>query len=203
VTVGGPAPAERQVNRQVEHKLRTAELYAFPLLLVLSLGFFRTLVAAVLPLLVGALAIVGTLLALRVASGVASIFVFGLNVATGLGLGLAIDYRLFIVSRYREEVARGRRTGLAARLPAALPVLDGSRGRNRNPDHCSARADGPPDAPHAARAGASIVPVRTRPSMTAWASPWPASRASRGRQRRVARPRRPPRGTDTADPRRW
>jgi uncharacterized membrane protein YdfJ with MMPL/SSD domain len=106
VTVGGPALAEHQVNKQVEHDLRTAELYAFPLLFLLSLLFFRSLVAALLPLLVGGLAIVGTFLTLRLASGVTSISIFALNVATGLGLGLAIDYSLFIVSRYREEIAR-------------------------------------------------------------------------------------------------
>ncbi len=113
VIVGGPALAERQVNTQVEQDLRTAELYAFPLLLVLSLLFFRSLVAALLPLLVGGLAIVGTLLVLRVASGFTSISIFALNVATGLGLGLAIDYSLFIISRYREEIARSG-TGLHA-----------------------------------------------------------------------------------------
>jgi uncharacterized membrane protein YdfJ with MMPL/SSD domain len=106
VSVGGPAVADDQVNKQVEQDLRTAELYAFPLLFVLSLLFFRSLVAALLPLLVGALAIVGTFLMLRLASETTSVSIFALNVVTGLGLGLAIDYSLFIVSRYREEIAR-------------------------------------------------------------------------------------------------
>jgi RND superfamily putative drug exporter len=106
VTVGGPAVAQNQVNHQVEEDLRTAELYAFPLLFLLSLLFFRSLVAAVLPLLVGGLAIVGTFLMLRVASEMTSVSIFALNLVTGLGLGLAIDYSLFIVSRYREEIAR-------------------------------------------------------------------------------------------------
>jgi RND superfamily putative drug exporter len=106
VIVGGRAVAESQVNKQVEHDLRTAELYAFPLLFLLSLLFFRSLVAALLPLLVGGLAIVGTFLMLRVASELTSVSIFALNVAIGLGLGLAIDYSLFIVSRYREEMAR-------------------------------------------------------------------------------------------------
>jgi RND superfamily putative drug exporter len=97
---------ELEVNEQVERDLRTAELYAFPLLFLLSLLFFRSLVAALLPLLIGALAIVGTFLMLSVASELTTVSIFALNLVTGLGLGLAIDYSLFIVSRYREEMAR-------------------------------------------------------------------------------------------------
>ncbi len=106
VTVGGRGLAQEQINKQVERDLRVAEMLAFPLLLLLSLLFFRSLVAALLPLMVGALAIVGTFLALRIGSEVGSISVFALNLTTGLGLGLAIDYSLFIVSRYREEIAK-------------------------------------------------------------------------------------------------
>jgi len=113
VIVGGRAVAQEQVNKQVEQDLRTAELLAFPLLFLLSLLFFRSLVASVLPLMIGGLAIVGTLLILRIAAEFASISVFALNLTTGLGLGLAIDYSLFIVSRYREEIAKDG-PGLAA-----------------------------------------------------------------------------------------
>ena len=113
VTVGGYALAQEQVNQQVESDLQRAEMLAFPLLFLLSLLFFRSLVAALLPLMVGALAIVGTFLVLRVASELGSISVFALNLTTGLGLGLAIDYSLFIVSRYREEIAKDG-PGLAA-----------------------------------------------------------------------------------------
>jgi uncharacterized membrane protein YdfJ with MMPL/SSD domain len=113
ITVGGPAVVSAQVNHQVETDLRTAELLAFPLLLLLSLLFFRSLVAALLPLLIGGMAIVGTFLLLRAASEVGSISIYSLNVTTGLGLGLAIDYSLFVVSRYREEIARDG-PGLAA-----------------------------------------------------------------------------------------
>ncbi len=113
VVVGGFAVAQEQVNKQVEKDLRMAELIAFPLLFLLSLLFFRSLVASALPLMIGGLAIVGTFLILRVASEFASISIFALNLTTALGLGLAIDYSLFIVSRYREEIARTG-PGLAA-----------------------------------------------------------------------------------------
>lgn len=113
VLVGGAAVAQKQVNKQIEEDLRRAEMLAFPLLLLLSLLFFRSLVAALLPLMIGLLAIVGTLLVLRIASEFASISIFALNLTTGLGLGLSIDYSLFVVSRYREETAKDG-PGLAA-----------------------------------------------------------------------------------------
>jgi uncharacterized membrane protein YdfJ with MMPL/SSD domain len=113
VVVGGAAVFFEQVNRQQEEDLQRAEMIAFPLLFLLALIFFRSLVAALLPLMVGALAIVGTLLILRLASEVGSISIFALNLATSLGLGLSIDYSLFVVSRYREEIAKDG-PGLAA-----------------------------------------------------------------------------------------
>ena len=82
-----------------------------------------------LPLLVGGLAIVGTFLMLRVASELTSVSIFALNLVTGLDLGLAIDYSLFIVSRYREEIAR---SGRARRRCAA-------RSRPPGAPSCSAR----------------------------------------------------------------
>jgi uncharacterized membrane protein YdfJ with MMPL/SSD domain len=113
VVVGGYAVAQKQVNSQVERDLRMAEMLAFPLLFLLSLLFFRSLVAALLPLMIGGLAIVGTFLILRIASEFGAISIFALNLTTALGLGLAIDYSLFIVSRYREEIAKDG-PGLAA-----------------------------------------------------------------------------------------
>ncbi|MGI8460268.1 MAG: MMPL family transporter [Solirubrobacterales bacterium] len=106
VSVGGNAVANAQVNEKVVSDLRRAELYAFPILFGLSLLFFRSLVAALLPLLVGGLAIVSTFLMLTAVSELASVSIFALNLVTGLGLGLAIDYSLFVVSRYREEIAK-------------------------------------------------------------------------------------------------
>ena len=106
VSVGGIALAQEQVNKQVEKDLRMAEILAFPILFLLSLVFFRSAVAALLPLLIGGLAIVGTFLLLRLANEVVSVSIFAINLTTGLGLGLAIDYSLFVVSRYREEIAK-------------------------------------------------------------------------------------------------
>jgi uncharacterized membrane protein YdfJ with MMPL/SSD domain len=103
VKLGGGLVANAQVNTQVSHDLEHAELLAFPFVFVLSLLFFRSLVAALLPPLLGGLAIVATFFALRIIAGFVDLSVFALNLTTGLGLGLAIDYSLFMVSRYREE----------------------------------------------------------------------------------------------------
>jgi RND superfamily putative drug exporter len=105
VRLGGEQIANAQANTQVGHDLARAELLAFPFIFLLSLLFFRSLVASLLPPLLGGLAIVATFFALRIVAGFADLSVFALNLVTGLGLGLAIDYSLFMVSRYREEAA--------------------------------------------------------------------------------------------------
>jgi RND superfamily putative drug exporter len=106
VKLGGQQIAAAQVNTQVGKDLERSELLAFPFVFLLSLLFFRSLVAALLPPLLGGLAIVATFLALRIVAGFVDLSVFALNLTTGLGLGLAIDYSLFMVSRYREESAK-------------------------------------------------------------------------------------------------
>ena len=116
--VGGNEPASLDVNEIVGEDLQRAEMMAFPILFLLSFWFFRSLVAALLPLMVGAVSIVLTFLGLRIAAEGIDVSVFALNLVTGLGLGLAIDYSLFIVSRYREEIAEhgpGARRDAAAR----------------------------------------------------------------------------------------
>ena len=106
VRFGGNALAEPEIGEQVSEDLARAELLAFPLLFGLSLWVFRGMVAALMPPLVGALSIVFTFVLLRVVNAdVASLSIYALNLVTGVGLGLAIDYSLFIVSRYREEAA--------------------------------------------------------------------------------------------------
>src|SRR4051812_46403134 len=106
VRLGGEQIADAQANTQVSLDLAHAELLAFPFIFLLSLLFFRSLIAALLPPLLGGLAIVATFFVLRIVSSFTDLSVFALNLVTGLGLGLAIDYSLFTVSRYREEAAK-------------------------------------------------------------------------------------------------
>ena len=104
--VGGTALANSEVDKQTERDLIRAELIAFPLLLLLALWIFRGLVAALLPVGAGLLSLFSTLALLRFVNDIRPISVFALNLVTGAALGLAIDYSLLLVSRYREELAR-------------------------------------------------------------------------------------------------
>jgi uncharacterized membrane protein YdfJ with MMPL/SSD domain len=110
VAVGGFAPGFNETNDQTRNDLTKAELIAFPVLALLLLFVFRGVVAASIPLLLGVISIVGTLLVLRIMSSFVDTSLFALNIATGLSLGLAVDYALLMVSRYREEIARGGAT---------------------------------------------------------------------------------------------
>jgi RND superfamily putative drug exporter len=105
VRLGGNAIANAQADSQVGADLAHAEFLAFPFIFLLSILFFRSLVASLLPPMLGGLSILATFFALRVVSEFTHLSVFALNLVTGLGLGLAIDYSLFMVSRYREESA--------------------------------------------------------------------------------------------------
>ena len=106
VQVGGGWTAAAETSAIVGEDLLRAELIAFPLLFLVSLWVFRGLVAALLPPVMGALVIFGGFFFLGVSNQVFGVSVYALNLVTGLGLGLAIDYSLLIVSRYREEIAR-------------------------------------------------------------------------------------------------
>jgi uncharacterized membrane protein YdfJ with MMPL/SSD domain len=113
VLFGGNDVAFSEINERTSSDLRSAEMFAFPILLLLSLWVFRGLIAAVLPLLVGGFAIVATFLLLRLIDQFAGLSIFAVNLVTGIGLGLGIDYSLFVLSRYREELARGADTTTA------------------------------------------------------------------------------------------
>jgi RND superfamily putative drug exporter len=105
LSVGGTQAVNAAINAQASADLEHAEAITFPIVGVLLFIVFAGLVAAGLPLLIGGIAIAGAFAILRVLTGVTDISVFAINVVTVLGLGLAIDYSLFIVTRYREELA--------------------------------------------------------------------------------------------------
>jgi RND superfamily putative drug exporter len=107
VRLGGNDVAFHEINKRTASDLSRAEMFAFPILLLLSFWVFRGLVAATLPLLVGGFAIVLTFLLLRLIDQFLGLSIFAVNLVTGMGLGLGIDYSLFVVSRYREELAAG------------------------------------------------------------------------------------------------
>ncbi|MCP3420414.1 MMPL family transporter [Nocardioides pinisoli] len=118
VTVGGPAVMGLQMGEQVEQDLSRAELMALPILVLLSILIFRGR-AALLPLVVGVTTVLGTFLVLAGINQVYGLSIFALNLVIGLGLGLAIDYTLFLVSRYREELAAQGPTAGAVRTTMA------------------------------------------------------------------------------------
>jgi uncharacterized membrane protein YdfJ with MMPL/SSD domain len=113
VRLGGSDVVFDELNKRTSSDLQRAEMFAFPILLLLSFWVFRGLIAASLPLLVGGFAIVVTFLLLRVVDQFLGLSIFAVNLVTGLGLGLAIDYSLFVLARYREELAGGADTRAA------------------------------------------------------------------------------------------
>ncbi|MEQ4302322.1 MMPL family transporter [Plantactinospora sp. B6F1] len=106
--VGGTVAFLVEANEQTTEDITRAEMFSLPILLVLLILIFRGLVAAATPLLVGGLAILGGFVAVRLLGMVTDVSVFAINIITLIGLGMAVDYALFIVSRFREELAAGR-----------------------------------------------------------------------------------------------
>ncbi|MFI6452012.1 MMPL family transporter [Streptosporangium amethystogenes] len=113
VKIGGRIPLLKDLNAQTGADLQQAEAISMPVLLVLLVMVFGSLVAAGLPLVVGLLSVAGALLLLRLLTEVTDVSVFSLNVVTMLGLGLAIDYSLFVLNAFREEIHRGASTEAA------------------------------------------------------------------------------------------
>jgi len=102
--VGGQIPTEQAINSQVKSDIGRAEGLSMPVLLILMLVIFGSLAAASLPLAIGAVAILGSFTALRLLTLVTDVSVYSINITTILGLGLAIDYGLFLVARFRDEL---------------------------------------------------------------------------------------------------
>jgi putative drug exporter of the RND superfamily len=108
VRATGQAEVDREVQQQSEEDLRRAELLAAPAVAIILLLAFGSVVAAALPLVVGAVSVAGTLALLRLLAAATPVSLFAMNVATALSFGLAVDYGLLIVSRFREELDRGQ-----------------------------------------------------------------------------------------------
>ena len=104
--VGGVVPTDETIDQQTTTSITRAEGLSFPVLLILLLVIFGSLTAASLPLAIGALGILGSFTALRLLTLFTGVSVFSLNITTILGLGLGIDYGLFLVTRFREELHR-------------------------------------------------------------------------------------------------
>lgn len=117
--VGGLVPFVRDANEQVESDVTRAEMISLPILLVLMVLIFRGLVAGLTPILVGVVSILGALTVTKVLTGFTDVSVFAVNVITMIGLGMGIDYALFVVSRFREELAAGRTTAEAVQRTLA------------------------------------------------------------------------------------
>jgi putative drug exporter of the RND superfamily len=108
VGVGGEDAVDAAIEEQLGTDLARAESLAIPATLILLVLVFGGVVAASLPLAMALVSVSGTLLALFAVAQVTDVSVYSINLTTALGLGLAIDYSLFIVSRFREELAAGR-----------------------------------------------------------------------------------------------
>jgi RND superfamily putative drug exporter len=116
VRVGGIGAVYREVNHQIRSDLSRAEAIALPVTLVLLVLIFGSAIAALLPLAVAGIAVLGSFLALTAISALTDVSIFALNMVTAMGLGLAIDYALFVVTRYREELRAGRDVDEAIRI---------------------------------------------------------------------------------------
>jgi RND superfamily putative drug exporter len=122
VMLGGGDVAGRQVGQQALSDLGLAEALAFPLLALLAALIFRG-IAALLPLAAGGLSVLAAFTLLRAVNSVLALSVFALNLVIAVGLGLAVDYSLFLVWRFREELGHG------AEVPDALDVTLRTAGR--------------------------------------------------------------------------
>jgi uncharacterized membrane protein YdfJ with MMPL/SSD domain len=115
----GVAPATEDQTVQAEKELIQAESVSFPFAALILVLVFASIVAAGMPLLVAALAIPTALAGVYLAAQVTDLSIYVQNVATMLGLALAIDYSLFMVSRFREELRKGRDVGTAVEITVA------------------------------------------------------------------------------------
>ena len=104
--IGGTVATEQAINSAVTANIARAEGISLPVLLILLMVIFGSVVAASLPVALGGLAILGSFAVLRLLTLTTTVSIYSLNITTILGLGLGIDYGLFMVTRFREELRR-------------------------------------------------------------------------------------------------
>jgi RND superfamily putative drug exporter len=107
VYASGGAVFANAINGRIQDDLKLSEAVSIPLTFLLLLFVFGAMAASAMPLVVGITAILGTFFAMYLLTLITDVSIFALNLTTGLGLGLGIDYALLIVNRFREEMARG------------------------------------------------------------------------------------------------
>lgn len=107
IRVAGGAVFANSINGRIQDDLKLSEAISIPLTFILLVLVFGALAASAMPLVIGVTAILGTFLGLYLLTLITDVSVFALNLTTGLGLGLGIDYALLIVNRFREELSRG------------------------------------------------------------------------------------------------
>lgn len=107
IRVAGGAIFANSINSRIQDDLKISEAISIPLTFIMLVLVFGALVASAMPLVIGVTAILGTFFGLYLLTLVTDVSVFALNLTTGLGLGLGIDYALLIVNRFREELGRG------------------------------------------------------------------------------------------------
>lgn len=127
VRFGGYGVGASQLNQAARSDLVRAELIAFPALALLLVLIFRGLLAAAIPLVIGGVSVAGTFACLRLLSHALHLSIFALNLAVLLGLGLAVDYGLFLLARFREEA--NVRGGGAGSIDAAVAAARSGAGR--------------------------------------------------------------------------
>ena len=197
---GGTVPTEVAINSEVTANIGKAEGFSMPILLILLLVIFGGLVAASLPLAIGGAAILGSFMVLHLLTLFTTVSIYSVNITTIIGLGLGIDYGLFMVVRFREELRRQPTTEAAVArtvatawpyhrrvrhhgrggadqphaVPRGVPAVDGvRRGGNRAGGHGGG----------AHRAARPAVPARP-PGQRPPGAPVPAAGSGRPARRR-------------------
>jgi trehalose monomycolate/heme transporter len=127
-TVGGLWAVSADVNSAVARDAKRAEIISLPIVVLLCLVFFGSVTSALMPAFIGGVAIFGGFALVRLLTMVTDVSIYSINIITLIGMGLAIDYALFVVSRFREELARAPDTG-RKQVNEAITVTMATAGR--------------------------------------------------------------------------